>query len=192
MRVLSLLLAAWIAAPAQVAPLLNLVVVEGDGAVNNIRQRTACEPVVMVEDENHRPVRGAVVVFILPSHGAGGSFANGAKTLTVLTDNNGRAVARGFTPNGAKGQFQIRVNASHNGQNASITITQTNAIISATGAVSSTPSFFTPKMITILAAVAAGAAAGGAVYATHSGNNTPPVVQGTTITAGVGTVTIPR
>jgi hypothetical protein len=35
---------------------LNLVIVEGDGVINNIRQRTAREPIVQVEDENHKPV----------------------------------------------------------------------------------------------------------------------------------------
>ena len=43
-RYLSLLLAVWIPAAAQVAPMLNLVVLEGEGATNNIRQRTAREP----------------------------------------------------------------------------------------------------------------------------------------------------
>ena len=54
-RYLSLLLALWIPATAQVAPMLNLVVLEGEGATNNIRQRTARDPVVQVEDENHKP-----------------------------------------------------------------------------------------------------------------------------------------
>ena len=53
MRYLSLLLALWIPATAQVAPMLNLVVLEGEGATNNIRQRTAREPIVQVQDENH-------------------------------------------------------------------------------------------------------------------------------------------
>src|SRR5881398_1442797 len=81
---------------------LNLVIVEGEGAINNIRQRTAREPIVQVEDENHKPVAGAAVVFLLPSNGAGGSFANGARTLTMTTDNQGQAVARGLKPNGIK------------------------------------------------------------------------------------------
>ena len=46
---------------------LNLVIVEGEGAINNVRQRTAREPIVQVEDENHKPVAGAVVVFLLPN-----------------------------------------------------------------------------------------------------------------------------
>src|ERR1035438_9457959 len=92
-RYLSLLLALWIPATAQVAPMLNLVVLEGEGATNNIRQRTARDPIVQVQDENHKPVAGAIVVFTLPSNGAGGAFANGAKTLTMVSDNQGQAVA---------------------------------------------------------------------------------------------------
>ncbi len=161
MRVLSLFLALWIPAAAQVAPTLNLVVVEGEGAVNNIKQRTAREPIVRVQDENHKPVGGAVVILMLPSNGAGGTFANGAKTLTMTTDNQGQAVARGLKPNGIKGQCQIRVNASHGGQNASVSITQTNAVLSATGAAA------------VLAVV--GAAAAGGAYATHSGGATRAV-----------------
>ena len=82
--------------------MLNLVVLEGEGATNNIRQRTAREPIVQVEDENHKPVAGAIVVFTLPSNGAGGTFANGARTLTMVSDSKGQAVARGFRPNGSQ------------------------------------------------------------------------------------------
>jgi hypothetical protein len=169
--------------------MLNLVVVEGEGAVNNIKQRTAREPIVQVQDENHKPVAGAVVVFMLPSNGAGGSFANGAKTLTLTSDNQGLAVGRGLKPNGIKGQYQIRVNASHRGQNASVSITQTNALLSATG--TTTSGAISGKLIAVLAVVGA-AAAGGAYYATHNGGTTPAVVPGTTVSAGNGSVGPPR
>jgi len=105
---------------AQQAPAkLNLVIVEGEGAINNIRQRTAREPIVQVEDENHRPVAGATVVFLLPSSGPGGSFPGGARSLTVVTGKNGRAVAKGFVHNGQAGKFQIQVNASYQNLTAS-------------------------------------------------------------------------
>ena len=193
MRILSLLLALWLPAIAQVAPMLNLVVLEGEGATNNIRQRTAREPVVQVQDENHKPVAGAIVVFTLPSNGAGGTFANGARTLTVISDNNGQAAARGFHPTG-QGRFQIRVNASHNRQTASIAINQINAAIGAAGASASTG--ISGKLIAIIAVVGA-AAAGGAIYATHNGNGgggagTPTPVPGTTVAAGSGSVGPPR
>src|SRR6266704_4620933 len=95
---------------------LNIVIVEGEGAINNIRQRTAREPIVQVEDENHKPVAGAAVVFLLPDHGASGVFANGSRTLTVISDAQGRAVAHGFRPNNVNGNLQMRVTASSQGR----------------------------------------------------------------------------
>jgi hypothetical protein len=191
-RYLSLLLAVWIPATAQVTPMLNLVVLEGEGATNNIRQRTAREPVVQVQDENHKPVAGAIVVFTLPSNGAGGTFANGARTLTMVSDNQGQAVARGFRPNGLKGQFQIRVNASFKDQAASTAITQTNAVLAASGAATAAVGV-SAKLIVVLAAIGAGAAAGGAWYATHSGTTIPTAPPtATTIAAGAGSVGPPR
>ena len=194
MRSLSVLLAALLAAPlaAQDTGLkLNLVVVEGEGAINNIKQRTAREPIIQVEDQNHKPIAGAVVVFTLPTQGAGGAFAGGQHTLSVVTDSQGRAVARGFRPNGVRGQYQIHVNASYQGQTASTNVTQSNAAVAgAAGAAVS------GKLIAILA-VAGAAAAGGIIYATHSGGGnsgntgtgTPAAV---TISPGSGAVGPPR
>lgn len=193
MRILSVLLTfcLWASAQAQVAPMLNLVVIEGDGAINNVRQRTAREPIVQVQDENRRPVAGAIVTFTLPSRGASGVFANGSQTLTVATDQQGQAVARGLRPNGVKGQMQIRVNASHNGQTTSTNILQTNAVMAAAGAAAGGVS---GKLIAVLVVVGA-AAAGGALYATRSGNGStppPPGVSATTVLAGNGSVGPPR
>src|SRR3984957_9318100 len=113
-----------IAEAQNVAPMLNIVIVEGDGAINNIRQRTAREPIVQVEDENHKPVAGAAVVFALADQGAGGKFAGGSHTLSVVTDSQGRAVARGFHPNNVQGQYQIHITASNGGQSANANISQ--------------------------------------------------------------------
>src|SRR6202161_4539718 len=114
MRNLSLLLAGWgvlslqpVAFGQEPAHKLNLVIVEGDGAINNIRQRTAREPIVQVEDENHKPIAGEAVVLTLPGQGAGGIFAGGAHSLSLVTDSQGRAVAHGFHPNNVQGQYQI-------------------------------------------------------------------------------------
>jgi hypothetical protein len=173
----------------QVAPMLNLVVVEGEGAINNIRQRTAREPVVQVQDENHKPVAGAVVVFTLPSRGPGALFANGSRTLTVVTDNQGQAVARGLRPTGGKGQYQIRVNASANGLTASANINQTNAVTAA--AAGAAGAGISAKLIAVIA-IAGAAAAGGAVYATRGGGASAATAAGTVITPGSGSVGPPR
>jgi hypothetical protein len=180
------------------APKLNLVVVEGEGAINNIRQRTAREPVVQVEDENHKPIAGAAVVFSLPSQGAGGTFTGGSHSLTVMTDSQGRAVAHGLQPNNVKGQFQIHVNASYNGQTANANINQSNAV--AAGAATAASAGISTKLIVILAAVAAAAAVGGlyasgAIGGSNNGSLSQTIAPGATlvtITPGTGTVGPPR
>jgi hypothetical protein len=199
MRYLSFLLSGLLALPfppplpAAPSPALNLVIVEGEGAINNIRQRTAREPIVQVEDENRRPVAGAVVAFTLPQQGAGGTFANGARTLTSITDSQGRAVARGFRPNNVQGQFQINVTASSAGQTATGTISMTNAVVAA-AAGGAAAGGISAKLIAIIA-VAGGIAAGGATYAatrngSSGGGGSTPVP--TTISAGNGSVGPPR
>jgi len=155
------------------------VIVEGEGAINNIRQRTAREPIVQVEDENRRPVAGAAVLFLLPDSGPGGTFADGSRSLSVVTDSQGRAAAKGLRPGNVSGKFQIQVQASYQGLTATTTITQTNAVLTAAAA-----GGMHGKLVAILAA-AGGAAAVGAVLATRGGNKT-------TITAGPPTVGAPR
>jgi hypothetical protein len=151
--------------PAPASGKIHIVIIEGEGAINNVRQRVAREPIVQVEDENRKPVAGAVVTFLLPNQGAGASFANGARSLTITTDSQGRAVARGLKPNNVNGQYDIRVNASHQGQTASATISQTNAL---TAAAAGAAAGISAKLLIILA-VAGGAVAAGAVAATRNG-----------------------
>ena len=150
---------------AQPSGTLNIVIVEGEGAINNVRQRVAREPIVQVEDENRRPVAGAAVTFLLPNQGAGATFANGGQSLTITTDAQGRAVARGLRPNNVNGRYEIRVNASHQGRTASATISQTNALAAAAAAAGG----ISAKLIAILA-IAGAAAAGATVAATRGGN----------------------
>jgi hypothetical protein len=170
---------------------LNLVILEGDGAINNIRQRVAREPVVQVEDENHKPIAGAAVVFLLPNQGAGGAFANGARSLTVLTDAQGKAVMRGLVPNKLQGNFQVRVTASFRGQTASTNINMSNAAGAAAGAGAGAGS---GKLIVILAAVGGAAAAGIAIGVTRGGGGSTPVPTpaATIITPGNPSVGPPR
>jgi hypothetical protein len=173
---------------------LNIVIVEGDGAINNIKQRTAREPVVQVEDENHKPVAGAAVVFALADQGAGGSFAGGAHTLTVVTNNQGRAIAHGFHPNHVQGQYQIHVTASHSGQTATATISQTN-VLAAGAATTVAAAGISAKLIAVIVIAAAAAAGGGAYYATHNGGaaNTATIANSPiTITPGTGIVGPPK
>jgi hypothetical protein len=164
---------------------LRIVVLEGDGAINNLRQRVSREPVIQVVDENNKPVAGAMVMFTLPDYGAGASFANGAKTLLAYTNAEGKAIATGLKANAAAGKFSISVNASYHGSVASGTIAQSNAAAAVAGAGAGAGTGISKTLIAVLA-VAGGAAAVGAAVALHHGNGgggstTPPVIPSATI-----------
>lgn len=152
----------------QAATGLRINIVEGEGAINNVRQRVNREPIVQVEDNNRKPVAGAVVIFFLPDQGASGTFADGSRMLMTVTDNQGRAVARGIRPNNQSGPMQIRVTASFQGLTASSVISQTNVAASAASGASGAGLSAGAKWAIILG-IAGGAAAAGAVIATHSG-----------------------
>jgi hypothetical protein len=164
---------------------LNISILEGEGSINNIYQRVAREAMVQVDDENHKPVAGVAVTFFLPEHGASGAFSNGSRSLTVVTDDTGHAVARGMVPNKVAGDVQIRVVARFKSLGAETIIHQQNvaaaaAAVAAGGAISA-------KVLAIIIAVAAAGVAGGAVAATRGGGTSP-----TTITAGTPTVGAPH
>jgi hypothetical protein len=147
-------------------PPLRIEVIEGEGAVNNIRQRVAREPTIRVVDRNNKPVAGAAITFLLPQMGAGGTFANGATILNVITNQQGIAVASGLQANAAAGAFQINVVASFQGQTATAAIAQSNAAAAATSGVS------TGVLVGIGAAVAGAVVA--AVVIGGGDDPTPP------------------
>ena len=115
-------------APGQAA--LKIVVLDGEGAINIIQQKTATAPVIEVRDQNDLPVAGAAVRFGIRN---GRAVFGGARTLSVTTDGAGRAVATGFAPTGS-GALQITATATFQGQTAAITIAQTTVTTAAQAA----------------------------------------------------------
>ncbi len=105
----------------------RIAVVEGEGAIHNIRAAKSVELRVQLQADGGRPLPRVPVTFVLPTGGPGGSFVDGSNTLTVLSGKDGLATARGFRPNSKLGQFPIRVNATYRGELARVTIMQTNA-----------------------------------------------------------------
>jgi hypothetical protein len=101
----------------QISPsAFHIAIIDGEGAMNNIKGRVAQEPIVQVQDENHKGVRGAYVTFDGPKSGPGVTFANGSTQFTTTTDDLGRAVAQGLKPNSATGSFDIHVHVTYQGQ----------------------------------------------------------------------------
>jgi len=111
-------------------PALRIVVIEGEGAVNIIQQKTAVAPMIEVRDRNDQPVAGATVNFVVR---AGRATFGGARTLTVTTNAAGRAAAAGFAPSGT-GALQIGATATFQGQTAAVAIAQTNVMTAAEAA----------------------------------------------------------
>jgi hypothetical protein len=111
-------------------PSLQIVVIEGEDAVNVVQQKTAVAPVIEVRDRNNQPVAGAVVRFAIRN---GRATFNGARAISVTTNAAGRAAAAGLTPTGS-GALQISAAASFQGQSAAAVIAQTNVMTAAQAA----------------------------------------------------------
>lgn len=115
-------------AVAQIQPSgFHIAIVDGEGALNNVKGRLAREPIVQVEDENHKRLVGAYVTFDTPTSGPSGVFADGSTHFVTTTDADGRAVAHGLRPNNINGKFEIHVHVTYNGQPVGdLTIHQAN------------------------------------------------------------------
>jgi hypothetical protein len=152
-------------------------ILDGEGVSNDIRSRTAREPIVQIEDENHKPIAGAVVIFSTPNSGPSAIFSNGLTSFKTTTGADGRAAAEGLKPNSVTGAFQIQVSATFGTLSSVAVINQTN-----TGKASSTHARETPikhglpiKAIAIVGAIAGGAIVTGLLLSqgSHSDTITP-------------------
>jgi len=107
---------------------LQILVLEGEGAVHNIRRKATSPVAVEVRDWSNRPVEGARVRFTLPELGPGGRFVDGSRTLEVRTDARGRAGYSAFVLNGQEGRFSVSVEAVSEGREAGTSITQSSSL----------------------------------------------------------------
>jgi hypothetical protein len=164
---------------------MNIVVVEGEGAINNVRLRTANDLIVQVRDGNRRPIAGAKVTFTLPETGPSGRFPNGTRITEAATDDQGRAIAR-FKPDDVTGTMTIQVAAAHGDETATATVTQFNMYVPGSGGGAG-------KWAAIIGIVGA-AAAGGVVAALRgrNGETARPAPTPIGITPGSGVVGTPR
>jgi hypothetical protein len=181
-----------VAAAAQAAPsapALQIVILEGENALNNVKDRTAREPIIQVRDENHKPVAGASVVFTIQggSGHAGAAFAHGATTFTGQTDSTGRLVARGFRPNAHIGQFHVAVSASKGNMLTHTLIVQQNVAATTAATASTGIVGVVTTHIVVATTVAAGVVAGAVVTGVVLTRNTQ-----TTIASSTGTVGAPQ
>jgi hypothetical protein len=170
--------------PGSAADALSIHVLEGQGAINNLKARTARAPVVELRDEQGDPVPGASVTFQTPATGPSAAFGT-EHLLVTQTGSDGRATGYGLTPNGLAGPFEIRVTASYRSRMANAIIKQVNA---------APPESHSSKKV-LWIGLAAGAIGGGVLAATHGhGSSTTPAasVSSGTLTAGPTTFGPPK
>jgi hypothetical protein len=171
---------------------LQVNVVDGEGAFNDIRRVQARIPVVEVRDEDNHPVPNARVVFQLPDMGAGGTFADGSRTLISTTDAQGRASATGLRPNKTEGIFTITVTASKDGAVGHGEVRQSNTLAGGDQSVQS-GGHGKAKLLIAVAGAAGGIAiaalrAGGSKSSSSSSNSAPV----TSLSTGAITIGGPR
>ena len=189
MRHLILLIAAALFARADDIALLNLRVVEGEGAVYGAGARATRGLTVEITDELARPVPGASVSFMLPETGASGVFTGGKRTEVAITNAEGKASVWGMQWNKTPGTVEIRITALKGGVRAGTISTQyiTDKL---PAAASFSPSH--KRRYLMIAAALAGAAGAGLVLGNvHSSTApaaaaviAPPAIGNPTITIG--------
>lgn len=106
---------------------LRILVLQGEGAVNNIRTKRGTPPVVEVQDENGNPVSDAAVTFRVPPSGASAFFEGRQSEVRVRTDSRGQAAPGSYAPNEAEGRFLISVSAVTGSMTGEAVITQSNS-----------------------------------------------------------------
>jgi hypothetical protein len=187
-------LALW-AAPvfAQVA-ILQIRVVEGEGAIHLPGARSTRAITVEITEETGKPVSSAAVTFHLPEDGPSGTFTNGLRTEVVLTDARGYATLHGFTANRIPGRFQLRIVTSKEQARAG-TVSFQYIAEPKSGLVTAAK---TPAARKRWLAVAVAAVTGGTVVglaaARGSSPASPPVIPGSpappALTIGTPTITV--
>ncbi len=174
--------------------LVQLRVIEGEGAVYPAGGRASRGITVQVSDATGAPVEGASVNFRLPEEGPGGVFGNGQRSERVTTQADGRATVWGMQWNNTPGPFEIRITAIKDQARAGVIATQqlTEALqIKSGGTGTFAPSHHFSNKWVVIGLVAAGAGAG-VVFATHSRTSTaasstptvPTVIGAPSITIG--------
>lgn len=191
---LACLLAGALLLPAQQAPPaapastgeLEITVIEGEGAKNNVRARTAVAPVVEVKEAG-KPVEGAEVVVVLPAVGPSGSFHGWLKNQTVKTDAQGRAAVTGYAPNSEEGRFNIKVTATSGSKTGTAIIAQSN--VSGPGAATAGATKSRKGLWTAIGVIGAGAVIGGVVAATR-GSDSPAAAGKVPVSVSAGAITV--
>ena len=123
-QVLAACCALVLAVSADASVIVQLRVVEGEGATYRTGTRATRGLTVLVTDEAGQPLDMASVSFRLPDQGASGTFSSGLRTEVVTTGPDGRASVWGMQWSKTSGTVQIHITAAKEQARAGIISTQ--------------------------------------------------------------------
>lgn len=162
--------------PVKTTRSLRVIVLAGEGEINDLELRVMAPLVVQVLDGNSRPVEGADVTFQFPMGGASAIFANQQQSQTFRTNADGQVAATGWTANGQAGRFQVRVSAVRGTETGEAVISMTNATNVAALKKEEQKRWWSSRWFKVAAiAGAAGAVTAGVLLATGSNGNSHTV-----------------
>jgi hypothetical protein len=172
--------------------ILQIRVVEGDGAVHAAGSRDSRPLAVEVTDETGKPLARAAVSFHLPDDGPSGTFLNGLRTEVAMTDATGHASVRGLQWNRVAGRLEVRIVASFEQARAGVISAQyvEGSAAAAVGAPARGARSGRNRWLVVAALAAGGAAAG--ILAGHLGGSGATAAAAAPATPGLsmGTPTI--
>ena len=178
-------------APLPVIKNLKLLVLAGNGEMNDLERRVMASLVVQVLDQNDRPVEGAEVVFRFPLNGPGAAFTGGKTSQTVRTTGTGEAAAVNWMANGEVGAFEVHVTATYGNEVGETTVKMSNVTRIVEGAKRGAKQahWYSPTWVKIAVIGGVAGAVAGIFLATRGGSHSS--TSGTvpiTVTPGQPTV----
>jgi hypothetical protein len=181
-------------APLPVIRNLKMLVLAGNGEMNDLERKVMAPLVVQILDQNDRPVEGAQVIFRFPLNGPGATFTGGQTSQTVRSNGTGEAAAANWMANGQVGTFEVHVNATYGNEIGETTVKMQNVsrIVETQGINKRAKQrhWYSPTWVKVaLVAVAAGAVVG-AVLATRGGGHSSSSSGTVPITVTPGSPTV--
>jgi hypothetical protein len=169
-------------APLPVVKNLKMLVLAGNGEMNDLERRVMAPLVVQVLDQNDRPVEGAEVVFRFPGSGPGATFQGGKTSQTVRSNGTGEAAAVNWMASNEVGTFEIHVTATYGNEFGETTIKMSNVtrIVEGSKKGGKQAHWYSPTWVKVALIGGAAGAIVGIVLATRGGSHS----------AGSGTVPI--
>jgi hypothetical protein len=178
-------------APLPVIKNLKLLVLAGNGEMNDLERRVMASLVVQVLDQNDRPVEGAEVVFRFPLNGPGAAFTGGKTSQTVRTTGTGEAAAVNWMANGEVGAFEVHVTATYGNEVGETIVKMSNVtrIVESARKGAKQAHWYSPTWVKIAVIGGVAGAVAGIFLATRGGSHSS--TSGTvpiTVTPGSPTV----